>query len=132
MEVEIVRESSRGIFGIGRKDALVRVRMKGEKEETYYSSAEATEKAGETTKEILDMIGIEHSIKTSETNSAIEVDLKVEESQGLLIGKYGETLRNLEYIVSRIVSAKTGKHPNRGKRISIDINNYKREREKRH
>lgn len=128
VEVEVLRESSKGILGIGRKNAQVRVTLKTRGREVR-SFGEALEKAGEVTKNILDIIGIEHSVETSETDSAIEVDLKVEESQGLLIGKYGETLRNLEYIVSRIVSAKTGKQPNRGKRISIDVNNYKRERE---
>lgn len=128
VEVEVLRESSKGILGIGRKNAQVRVTLKTGGPATH-SLEETLEKAGEVTKNILDIIGIEHSIETSETDSAIEVDLKVEESQGLLIGKYGETLRNLEYIVSRIVSAKTGKQPNRGKRISIDVNNYKRERE---
>jgi len=128
VEVEVLREPSKGILGIGRKKAQVRVTLKAGGREIR-SLEEAPEKAGEVTKNILDIIGIEHSIETSETDSAIEVNLKVEESQGLLIGKYGETLRNLEYIVSRIVSAKTGKQPNRGKRISIDVNNYKRERE---
>ncbi len=97
---------------------------------TAYFPEKVPEETREATAKILDIMGIQHSLKVSETDSAIEVDLNVEESQGLLIGKYGETLRNLEYIVARIVSAKTGKQPGKGKRISIDINNYKREREK--
>ncbi len=135
VEVEILRKASRGIFGIGGKTAQVRVTLKSDRRKSggrraeSQSSEDILEQSGQATKNILDLIGIEHSIETSETDSAIEVDLKVEESQGLLIGKYGETLRSLEYVVSRIVSAKTGRQPRRGKRISIDVNNYKRERE---
>lgn len=134
VEVEVLREASGGFLGIGRKNARVRVSLKrggGGKERAAAASPEETmEEAVKATKEILDFIGIKHSVKTSETDSAIEVDLEVEESQGLLIGKYGETLRNLEYVVSRIAAAKTGGQPNRGKRISIDVNGYKRDREK--
>ncbi|WP_462136997.1 Jag family protein [Candidatus Mycalebacterium sp.] len=136
--VEVLRKPSKGIFGIGGRKAKIRVALKGKggadgsprEEMANYSSEEVREHAREATKNILDIIDIKHSIKVSETDSAIELDLNVEESQGLLIGKYGETLRNFEYIVSRIVASKTGKPPNRGKRISIDVNNYKREREK--
>ena len=141
VEVEVLREPSRGILGIGGRKAKVSVRLRrgrgggdaGEERESRkpsVSSDKVTAEAEEAVKSILDIVGITHSTKVSETDAAIEVDLKVEESQGLLIGKYGETLRSLEYVVARIVSAKTGKQPNRGKRISIDINGYKREREK--
>lgn len=132
--VEILREASRGFLGIGGRKAKIRVTVGGSGGGTAAAASYAPEKiageAGQTTERILEIMGIGHSIKVSETDAAIEIDLKVEESQGLLIGKYGETLRNLEYLVARIVSAKTGKQPNHGKRISIDVNNYKREREK--
>ncbi len=135
--VEVLRKPSKGIFGIGGRKAKIRVALKSKsgadgspQEDISYSSEEVREHAGEATKKILDIMGINHSINVSETDSAIELDLNVDEYQGLLIGKYGETLRNFEYIVSRIVSSKTGKPPNRGKRISIDVNDYKRKREK--
>lgn len=139
VEVEVLREPSRGILGIGGRKAKVNVRLRrgggrpgGGRETggTSVNSDKVPAEAEETVKGILDLMGVAHRVKVSETDSAVEVDLKVEESQGLLIGKYGETLRSLEYVVARIVSAKTGKQPNRGKRISIDINGYKREREK--
>lgn len=139
VNVEILRKSSKGIFGIGGKKAKIRVTLKGKGADAddslqdtaaNYSSEDVRRHAREATENILDIMGINHSIKVSETDSAVEVDLEVEESQGLLIGKYGETLRNFEYMVSRIVASKTGKPPSRGKRISIDVNNYKREREK--
>ncbi|MCY3973837.1 MAG: Jag N-terminal domain-containing protein [Candidatus Dadabacteria bacterium] len=142
VEVEVLREPSRGILGIGGRKAKVSVRLRrggggggrpGEGRDTGgppIHSEKVPAEAEEAVKGILDIMGIAHKVKVSETDSAVEVDLKVEESQGLLIGKYGETLRSLEYVVARIVSAKTGKQPNRGKRISIDINGYKREREK--
>lgn len=141
VEVEVLREPSRGILGIGGRKAKVSVRLRrggggGARGEARRQAppppvtGDVPAETEEAAKSILDIMGIPHRIKVSETDAAIEVDLQVEESQGLLIGKYGETLRSLEYVVARIVSAKTGKQPNRGKRISIDINGYKREREK--
>ncbi len=133
VEMEVLQEASRGIFGIGSRKAKVKITLKSgvsAPSAASRSSEGMLEEAGKATGKILDMMGIEHSMKTLETDSAVQVDLKVEESQGLLIGKYGETLRNLEYVVSRIVSVKTGQQSGQGKRVSIDINDYKREREK--
>ena len=141
VEVEVLREPSRGFLGIGGRKARVSVRLGGRggarrerggtpRSEAPVDSGDVVAGAEESVKSILDIMGIPHRITVAETDAAVEVDLNVEESQGLLIGKYGETLRSLEYVVARIVSAKTGMQPNRGKRISIDVNGYKREREK--
>lgn len=145
VHIEILREPSRGILGIGGKKARVSVSLKrgrgggnapprprsqADGGAAQVSPEKVASEAESTAKSILDLIGIPHRINVSQTDAAVEVDLNVEESQGLLIGKYGETLRSFEYIVSKIVASKTGKQPNHGKRISIDINGYKRDREK--
>ena len=121
VDIEVLQESSKGVLGIGGRDAKVRITVKNEK---------LTEK-GLRSKKALESI-LEHLVPTysvgiRETNDRIKLDIKDTNDKGLLIGKRGEMIKALEYIVGKISgrSAEGG----REKRINIDIDGYKRRRE---
>lgn len=122
IDVDVLREGSRGIFGIGSKDARVRVTVKGD---------DVTEKGLRSKKvldEILKFFLSGHSVSLVETHDAIKLDVASgDDDKGLLIGRQGETLKAIEFVVGKI----GGKFSEDGreKKVYIDINGYKQRRE---
>lgn len=66
-------------------------------------------------------------IDLRETSDEIKLEIKSNEDKGLLIGKKGETLKAMEFIVGKIAGRFS--ENGREKRISIDVDGYKRRRE---
>lgn len=141
LEIEIVSLGSSGLFGLlGGKKAKIRAAVRSE------ISAEAPEEQFEEAKDILageaeediDLAPQAEEIlsqllqKMGETctiqaiQEPNQINLIIEgEDAGLLIGKQGQTLEALQYLVTKILSKQTKKKP----RVVIDIESY-RERHK--
>ena len=121
IEVEVIQEGSKGVLGIGGKNAIVKVKVK----EKGFS--EKGLKAKKTLETILDHLVSTQAVNIVESDRRIKLEIKQTEHKGLLIGKGGEMIRALEYIVGKISSrnCKDG----REKRISIDVDGYKNRRE---
>ncbi|MEM7008669.1 MAG: Jag N-terminal domain-containing protein [Thermodesulfobacteriota bacterium] len=121
VDVEVIQESSKGVLGIGGRDAKVRVTVKNEKlSEKGLRSKKALES-------ILEHLVPTYSVGIRETNDRIRLDIKDTNDKGLLIGKRGEMIKSLEYIVGKISSRAS--EDGREKRINIDIDGYKGRRE---
>ncbi|MBN1595431.1 Jag N-terminal domain-containing protein [candidate division FCPU426 bacterium] len=136
-EIEIVQEPIKGIFGMA-KMAKVRATSKGEsspdelkEEETERRQEEAVGKeemqaaaqmAQNSIKYILTQIGMQNiKIKTrEEEENTVILDIHCE-SEGLLIGRHGQTLASLQYLVNRILHHKA----NRMIRYVVDVGGYK-------
>jgi spoIIIJ-associated protein len=121
VEVEVLEEGSKGVLGIGGKNAKVRVTVR---------RADVSEKGLRAKKlfdQILGFFLSTYSIDLRETSDEIILEIKSEEDKGLLIGKKGETLKAMEFIVGKI----SGRFSENGreKRISIDVDGYKKRRE---
>lgn len=102
--IEILQEPSKGLFG-KTKPAKVKVRIK-EKHEAEISPldiAGAMEKGKKVLKEILDLMGIKNAeIKAhKKEDDVIEMDI-TSEAGGLIIGKQGQTISSLQYLINRI------------------------------
>lgn len=74
---------------------------------------------------LLENLGIEASIKTSFEDDTFKVEIDAGEENAFLIGKHGNTLAALELILKMIVAQKNGEY----KQITIEIGNYRTERE---
>lgn len=74
---------------------------------------------------ILTKMGIEHEIVSSETEERITLEIKGPET-GLVIGKKGQTLDSLQYMVNKIVSKGHGE--GEGKGITVDAEGYRSRR----
>jgi len=92
----------------------------------------ATKKDGlkileESVKTLLDhlLIKAEVSITEDLENDALFVDIKSDSETGLLIGKRGETLFSLQYILGLIHKGQTGEW----KRIIINVGDYREKQE---
>ncbi|MEG1335228.1 MAG: RNA-binding cell elongation regulator Jag/EloR [Clostridiales bacterium] len=113
-EIEIVEQPTKGIFGFGAKDALVRVRVK----------ENPTATAIEFLNNIFEKFELTIDIKVKNGEEFTTLDL-VGENLGILIGRRGETLDALQYLTNLTVSRK---YQERHKFI-LDAENYRGKRE---
>jgi len=80
------------------------------------------EKAKTALAEILDLMGMNASVDQKSGIDADETILEIKsENSGLIIGRKGQTLEALQYLVSRIAGERPG---NESPHIVIDIENY--------
>ncbi len=122
VEVEVLEEGSKGVLGIGEKKARVRVTVK---------ESNLTEKglrAKKTLENILRHLIDSYSVSLKETPDRIKLEISMTDDKGLLIGKKGETLKALEYIVGKIASIKCSS--GQEKRVSIDVDGYVNKKER--
>jgi spoIIIJ-associated protein len=121
IDVEVLQESSKGVFGIGSRKAKVRITVK---------DANLSEKGLKSKKALEDILGYlipTYSIGIKENPDRIKLDIKDTNDKGLLIGKRGEMIKALEFIVGKIAGRSC--EDERDKRISIDVDGYKSRRE---
>ena len=141
--VDILSEGRKGIFGFGAQKARVRATLRrpavsqgasDERSETSPPPATAAEVAATAEKakaalaEILKLMGVAATveIKAGATGDEIVLDVRAE-NNALLIGRKGQTLEALEYLVIRIAGERPG---GEGPHIVVDVENY-RERRRR-
>lgn len=75
-------------------------------------------------KEILELLEVKSDFEIEEKDDLIDIKLTTEES-GIIIGYHGDTLEALQLILSLAVAKKLDKFL----RISIDVGDYKKNRE---
>ncbi len=151
LDYEVLEEGSSGFLGIGAKPAVIKARVKEEKEivkETVKEPVKEVLKeektfAKETAKvsnvdakeveeaakkflgEVFDAMEMEVIVdaKYNDADKTLDIDMRGEEI-GILIGKRGQTLDSLQYLVSLVV--------NRGQadyiRVKLDTENYRQRR----
>lgn len=131
VETEILTEGSRGLLGLGGEEARVRVTVvePEEPQELVSTGEEVAEIALDVVRELLRHMGVEAHVvvRESDQGEASPTVLDVTgDDLGILIGRQGETLRDLQYIARLIVSRKLQRWVN----IVVDVGGYKRRREK--
>jgi spoIIIJ-associated protein len=133
LEIEVLENGSSGFLGlVGAKNAQIRATVKeaapaageGAGLPADASSQAAGETAKKTLQDILRLLGIEAGVQLKEEPERIVLNIEGDGS-GLLIGRKGQTLDALEYLINKIV--------HRGaedkKRIVVDTENYRSRRE---
>ena len=137
VEVEVVTESKSGILGVGGTQAVVRVRLIGETDapaegEDGELIEDEAEIAAQMLDHLLELMGVaaDVSIRDAETPGdglgMAKAVLDVEgDDLGILIGRRGETLASLQYLLYLMASRKLGQHMS----FTVDIEGYRRRRE---
>jgi spoIIIJ-associated protein len=117
LEIEIVSHGSSGIFGIGTRNAKILVSPK--------ESGDATslQEAKEILENILTHFQIPAKVEANWVENRIRLDI-ASNGSGLLIGKRGQTLHSLQYIVNKIYN----RRGTRKAHIIIDTENYRERR----
>lgn len=121
IDVEVLQKSSKGVLGIGSRNAKIRITVKDE------NLSEKGLKSKKALEAILGHLIPTYSIGIRENPDRIKLDIRDTNDKGLLIGKRGEMIKALEYIVGKISGRSS--EDGREKRVSIDVDGYKRRRE---
>ncbi|MBI5303840.1 MAG: protein jag [Chloroflexi bacterium] len=126
VDVEIVSEGTRGLLGIG-SDAVVRLAPIASAKS--YTDQDISAVAQEILKKLLDGMGMDARVEVlpdvaSEDENAFVLNI-VGEDLSVLIGRRGETLRDLEYLARLMVSSQTGKA-----KFLVDVEGYRTRRER--
>src|ERR1700756_1041804 len=121
VDVEVLEEGSKGVLGIGSKNARVRITVK------RVDVSEKGLRAKKSLESILEFFLSTYSVNHRETPEEIKLEVRSDDDKGLLIGKKGETLKAMEFIVGKIAGRFS--ENGREKRSSIDVDGYKKRRE---
>lgn len=113
--IEVVDEGSNGFLGIGAKPAIIKAAVKGTVED----------KAKDFLKDVLEAMDLEVviDVKYDEAEKNMEIDLKGDD-MGVLIGKRGQTLDSLQYLVSLVVNKESEEYI----RVKVDTEDYRNRR----
>ena len=118
LEYEVLEEGSTGFLGLGAKAAKIKARIK-EEEKTV--DMVAKDFLAEVFKAM--NLPVVVNIKYDDIERILDIDLSGED-MGVLIGKRGQTLDSIQYLVSLVV--------NKGKedyiRVKLDTENYRQRR----
>lgn len=116
IEYEVIEKGSAGFLGfIGKTDAVIRVRKKFNLVDFTYEFLDDLFKAMK--------IDVKAEIQYDEENRNMDINFSGEE-MGVLIGKRGQTLDSLQYIISLVVNKESDAYV----RVKIDTENYRERR----
>ncbi|MEG0494816.1 MAG: RNA-binding cell elongation regulator Jag/EloR, partial [Eubacterium sp.] len=115
VETKVIQVPETGVFGIfGRKEAIVEVMLAnntGKKAEAFLS-------------EMFEAMEISCAVSTREEEGVLYIELKGKD-MGILIGRRGQTLDSLQYLVSLVVNRSGGNYV----RVVLDTENYRSKRQ---
>ena len=115
LEYEVVDEGSAGFLGIGSKPAVIKARVKSSVEDTAKDFLKDVFQAMDMTVVV--------NVKYDEIENSMEIDLSGDD-MGVLIGKRGQTLDSLQYLVSLVVNKNVENYI----RVKVDTENYRQRR----
>ena len=115
IEYEVLSEASKGFIGIGAKPRIIKARKK----KTFVDEIE------EYIASMLDAMGIEAKINIDYDDIEGEMNIDLEGSDmGILIGKRGQTLDALQYLIRLAVNKKSESYI----KVKLDTENYRARR----
>ncbi len=132
LEIEVLSGGSSGFLGLGAKNARIRATVKEisaprtpeARPSAALSDNQAAETAKKTLQDILRLLEVEATVDLKEDSERILLNIQGDGS-GLLIGRKGQTLDAMEYLINKIVH----KDAEDKKRIVVDTENYRFRRE---
>jgi len=120
VEIDVVSRGKSGILGIGGEPAKVRVTL-------IEKPSDVVRVATEVLENLIEKMGVDATVNLKQAydeevdGPVIDVD---GDDSGLLIGRRGETLRALQFLVSFISAKKLGERVN----LFIDVSGYQERR----
>jgi len=132
LEFEVIEEKSRGILGLmGNKRVRVRAKLKENPKEKGPEKKQDAQKAGvdaltyakTALERIIAGIAVSAQVEGRVEGGTIYLNIKGDGS-GLLIGRHGQTLDAIQYIVGRIVGKQLGEK----RMVVVDTERYRERR----
>ena len=115
LEYEVVEEGSSGFLGIGAKPAIIKARVKNTIEDIAKNFLDEVFRAMN--------LEVVIDLKYNEAARTMDIDLSGSE-MGVLIGKRGQSLDSLQYLVSLVVNKDVEDYI----RVKVDTENYRQRR----
>jgi Predicted RNA-binding protein len=115
LEYEVIEEGSSGFLGIGSKPAVIKAKVKNT----------VSDNAKQFLSDVFDAmkLTVVIDVKYDELDNSMDIDLSGDE-MGVLIGKRGQTLDSLQYLVSLVVNKESENYI----RVKVDTENYRQRR----
>lgn len=115
LEYEVIEKESSGFLGMFSKPARIKVKLKMSVENI----------AKDFLEKVFNAMAIEANVELiyDEENSVLEINLEGEE-MGILIGKRGQTLDSLQYLVSLVINKNNDSYI----KVKLDTENYRARR----
>lgn len=115
-EIEVLHEGRKGLLGIfGGAPARVAASQR----------TSPRDDAEQIVADMLRLMRLSCQLHVTEEKNTLIIDIETAGSDGLLIGKGGQTLGALEYVANRMLQRGSRKSP----KIVLDVSGYKRRRE---
>ena len=115
LDIEIISVGSPGLFGLGGRKARIRVALKDE------GDANLLPQAKEFLEQMLELMGEKAKVE-GRVDEEERLNLRIDaEDAGLLIGKQGQTLEAIQYLITKMMAKKA----RRKVRVFIDIESYR-------
>lgn len=115
LEYEVIEEGSVGFLGIGSKPAMIKARVKSSVQDIAKDFLRDVFEAMDLTVVI--------NVEYDEIENSMNIELSGDE-MGVLIGKRGQTLDSLQYLVSLVVNKGVENYI----RVKVDTENYRQRR----
>ena len=115
LEYVVVEEGSSGFLGIGSKSAIIKAKIKS-------SIADIAKDFLKDVFAAMNMV-VAVDVKYDEDNKNLDVDLSGDE-MGILIGKRGQTLDSIQYLLSHVVNKESEEYI----RVKVDTEDYRKRR----
>ena len=115
LEYEVIEKGSAGFLGIGSKPAIIKARIKEAFLDEIYKYLNNLLKAMDFDAKV--------EIDYKKDEAIMEIELSGED-MGILIGKRGQTLDSLQYLISLFVNKKSESYI----RVKLDTENYRARR----
>jgi len=118
LEYEVIEEGSSGFLGIGSKPAVIKAFVK-------VVEVSAEDKAKKFLLDVFAAMKLEVvvDVKYDELSKEMDIDLSGDD-MGVLIGKRGQTLDSLQYLVSLVINKDVEDYI----RVKVDTENYRERR----
>ena len=124
VEIDVISRGKAGVFGIGSEPAKVKVsKVALSSSKDPDSSSDVIRVARETIDDLIALMDVDVmcNLRQAESEEVGGPLFEIEgDDSGLLIGRKGETLRSLQFMLRFLVSRKTGERAN----LSVDVEGY--------
>lgn len=118
VEIKVIDKGSRGVLGlIGGSQARVQIKLKDE-------TAAIVKRIEEMSENLLRLMDVSCRVSVDTEDDTYVVDIETAGADGLLIGKKGQNLEALTYLLKRMV----GKQLKRNVRLEVDVGGYRQRR----
>ena len=117
LEYEVIEKGSNGFLGIGARDAKIRAKLK------VLPKKSIEEVASDFLKSVFQAMNLEVKVIINVHEDMMDVDLSGDE-KGILIGKRGQTLDSLQYLLSLVVNKESESYV----KVKVDTENYRQRR----